>query len=117
MFLEAETSLATMITCCNAIAVGRPLQQAHSRVSCEALWASEVVSPTCFITLSLRNSRGLGNKCAVLLLRLAGLGCSGVFQIKNYFVCTQGLVCVALYVLLSQMAVPVGIITIVLKLW
>lgn len=57
------------------------------------------------------------NKCEVLLLCLVGLGWGGVFQIRNYFMCTQGLVYVALYVLLSQMAVPAGNIAIVLKLW
>lgn len=44
-------------------------------------------------------------------------GWGGVFQIRNYFMCTQGLVYVALHVLLSQMAMPLGNTAIVLKLW
>lgn len=62
MLFETEVSLAKMISCCNVIAVGRPLHGAGSQVSREALLASGEVRPPCFITLSLRNSRGLGNK-------------------------------------------------------
>lgn len=57
------------------------------------------------------------NKWEVLLLCLAGMGWGGVFQIRNYFTCTQGLVYGALYILLSQMAMPLGNIAIVLKPW
>lgn len=42
-----------------------------------------------------------------------GRGWGGVFQIRNCFMPTQGLVCVALYILFPQMAAPIGIITIV----